>query len=429
MLFFARAPEVFIVDVIAPVNNRFAAVALGFLFLVPAPLIRAQGNVRFDRFVALGDGQTAGFQDGALRATSQARSWVVLLAGAARATLPLPLIGEPGVPAPSSVTGLGLLMQRPGTCDYGSFDLASGESVGRLDPTVTAANLAIPYHRIGDALDRRWNIDPDNPNDPDAFEDHVLGLPSALSGGTPRSQVETAVAANPTFTAIWLGHMDVVLPTLGGEVGNATLLSAAAFEQRLVEVIGRVSAAGSEGVVLNVPNVTSTALLVSARDLRRRTGLSNKQLRKRLGVQKTSYVLISALPTVDTIAAGQADGPLASSQILTREEVARLDEAVASYNLAIERRVRAVGWAYVDLNTLFDRYERRGVSVDGVGLFSTRFLGGLYGLDGYHLSDTGQALVATAAVTAINEHYGTSLEAPDVAAIAMADLHTCGVER
>ena len=175
--------------------------------------------------------------------------------------------------------------------------------------------------------------------------------------------------------------------------------------------------------------MTSTALLVAAKDLRRRTGLSSKQLRKRLGVQKTSYVLISALPTVDAIAAGQADGPLASSQILTREEVARLDEAVASYNLAIERRVRAVGWAYVDLNTLFDRYERRGVSVDGVGLFSTRFLGGLYGLDGYHLSDTGQALVATAAVTAINEHYGTSLEAPDVAAIAMADLHTCGVER
>lgn len=389
----------------------------------------AQGNVRFDRFVALGDGQTAGFQDGALRATSQSKSWIAILASEAGATFRIPFIGEPGVPAPNAVTGLGLLVERPGTCDFVSLDTVSGVSVGRTDPTVAASNLAVPYHRIGDALERRWNIDPDNPNEPDTFEDLVLGLPAAVTGGPPRSQVETAVALNPTFAAVWLGPMDVLLPTLGGEIGGSTLLSAAAFEQRLVEVVGRVSAAGSKGVILNIPNVTSTALLVSAKELRKRTGFTSKQLRKRLGVEKTSYVLITALPTVDTIVNGQAVGPLAAAQIVTKDEIGRLNDAVTGYNLAIERRARAAGWALVDVHALFDRYERRGIVIDGVGLFTTKYLGGLYGLDGYHLSNTGQVLVAAAATAAVNAYYGTTLPAPEVFPVASSDPHTCGVER
>jgi len=40
---------------------------------------------------------------------------------------------------------LGLLIQRPGTCDYGGFDLATGRSAGRVDPTVKAFDLAVPF--------------------------------------------------------------------------------------------------------------------------------------------------------------------------------------------------------------------------------------------------------------------------------------------
>lgn len=402
-------------------------VALSFVGLYQPAY--GQGSVRFDRVVALGDGQTAGFQDGALRDSSQSRSWVRIVANAAGAEFRVPLIGDPGVPTPSSVTGLGLVLQRPGTCEYGAFDIAVGQSVGRLDPDLVASNLAVPYHRIGDALDRRWNIEHGNPNDPDTFEDHILGLPAWANGLPPRSQVETAVALNPTFTFVYLGSMDVVLPTLGGEVGNDNLLTGPAFESRLVEILSRVSAAGSEGVVLNIPGVATTALLVSPKELRQRTNLSNKQLRKRLGVQKTSFVLVTALPTIDAIVRGQADGPLAPSQILDKDEIRLLDDAVVQYNLALERRARAIGWAYVDLHSLFDRYERRGIAVEGVGLFTTRYLGGLYGLDGYHLSNTGHALVAVTTIEAINRHYGINMPVPSVSTIAATDPHTCGAER
>ena len=95
----------------------------------------------------------------------------------------------------------------------------------------------------------------------------------------------------------------------------------------------------------------------------------------------------------------------------------------------VERRARAAGWALVDVHSIFDRYERRGIDIDGVGLFTTRFLGGLYGLDGYHLSNTGQALVAAAAIAAVNTEYGTTLQAPEIFPVASTDPHTCGVRR
>ncbi len=410
--------------------GRFSIlVAIALIVAGQLTIVRGQGNVSFDRLVALGDGQTAGFQDGALREASQSRSWVKLLAESAEADFELPLIGDPGLPAPSSITGLGLLLQRPGTCEYGEFDTATGVSPGRLDPERAPANLAVPYHRIGDALDRRWNIEPGNPNDPDTFEDYILGIPAASLGSPPRSQVETAVSLNPTFVAVWLGPMDLLLPALAGEVEAGTLPTGPAFEQRLVEVLARLSAAGAEGVVLNIPEVTSTALVVSAKELKRRTGLSNKQLRNRLGVEKSSSVLVTSLPTIDAIVRGQAAGPLDTSQILDKQELRRLGDAVAAWNEAIERRARLIGWAHVDLHALFDRYRRRGVRIDGVGVFNTGYLGGLYGLDGFHLSNTGQALVAAAAVDAINVHYGTSLQQPPVAATAMTDPHTCAIER
>src|SRR5688500_18416842 len=80
--------------------------------LRPAPG-QPRGAVDFTRYVAVGDGFTAGYQDGALHERSQRLAYPVLVAAAAGTPLALPLVGEPGVPTPNSITGLGLLVQRP----------------------------------------------------------------------------------------------------------------------------------------------------------------------------------------------------------------------------------------------------------------------------------------------------------------------------
>jgi lysophospholipase L1-like esterase len=392
----------------------------------PAPG-QPRGAVDFTRYVAVGDGFTAGYQDGALHERSQRLAYPVLVAAAAGTPLALPLVGEPGVPSPNSITGLGLLVQRPGTCEYGEVDLATGRSVGRLDPSVRAANVAVPFQRAADALEARWSIDAGNPNDPDSFEDFVLGLPYASTGDLgPSTQVETAVALEPTFVTVWLGPMDALLPAIAGDVDADTLTPVNRFERTIDDVVDALAATGARGAILNVPDVTSTALLLSQKDLRRRTGLTTKQLKNRLGVFKSSYVPITALPTVDRIAAGQANGPLDDAQVLTKDEMERLQTAVDGYNRALAAKARSLGWVLVDVNDLFDAFARRGVEVAAVGRLTTRYLGGLYGLDGIHPSDTGQALIALTVIAAINEHYGVQLPLPNIAPIAAADPHTCG---
>ncbi|MCZ6796275.1 MAG: hypothetical protein O7J95_21905, partial [Planctomycetota bacterium] len=53
---------------------------------------------------------------------------------------------------------------------------------------------------------------------------------------------------------------------------------------------------------------------------------------------------------------------------------------------------------------------------------TTEYLGGLFGLDGIHLTNTGHAIVAQAFVDAINEQCGTSLVGPDLSAVLAGDV-------
>ncbi len=407
-----------------------AVLVLLALALAPHATVRAQSGGDFTTYVALGDGFTAGYQDGALHETAQTKAYPTYVAEAAGATLVVPLVDEPGIPTPNSVTGIGLLLQRAGTCDYGEWDLASGRSTGRLDPSARATNIAVPFQRIGDAIGVRWRIDPLNPNDPDSFEDFVLGYPYVDTGELPpSSQLETAVALHPTFVTVWLGNMDALFAVVSGDVDNTTLTPVGQFEDRADAVFAALATTGARGAVLNIPNVTSTGYLLSANDIKRRTRLTPKQLKKRLGVLKSSYVPITALPTVDAIAAGDAPGPLEQRQILDKGELGRIQTAIDAYNKKLAQKARMLGWALVDLNALFDVYERRGVEIAGVGTLTTRYLGGLYGLDGIHPSDTGQALIALAVIAAINEKYSESLPLPNIAAVAAADPHLCGADR
>jgi hypothetical protein len=219
--------------------------------------------------------------------------------------------------------------------------------------------------------------------------------------------------------------MDVLLAAMGGNVDNATLTSDNQFEQRADVLFTDLATTRARGAVLNIPDVTSTALLVSQKDLHRRTGLTTKQLKNRLGVLKGSYVPVTALSTVDAIVAGDVAGPLDDRQILTKTEMAALQAAVDGYNRALASQARRLGWALVDLNALYAEYERRGVAIPGVGRFNTRYLGGLYGLDGVHPSNTGQALIAIAVVAAINEKYGSSLPLPNLTETAATEPHAC----
>lgn len=396
----------------------------------PATVTRAQGGgADFTRFVGVGDSLTAGFKSGALYEDGQLHGYYALLAESMQTQVLIPTIAYPGIPTPNAAAGVGLLVQIPGTCQVGATTFATGVTTGRVNPAVPATDVAVPGQNMADALNVRWSIDIANiPGTADSAEDFVLGFPYVLAPAplnTPRSQIETAVGLQPTFVTFWLGSNDALGAALAATVNDQTLTSVADFNASADAAFAAVSATGAKGIVTNVPDVTVIANLFSEKDLEALTGLTAPQIKLLFGVSKTSYVPLSALPTIQAIADGTIVGPLPANQILTKKEIKKIRKAVKKYNAKLKSLAASAGWAYFDINALLTDYDKNGVTVTGVGKLTTDYLGGLFSLDGVHPSSTGHALIASSMIDAINAKYGTSLEKPDVAAIAAADPEVC----
>lgn len=408
------------------------AIAALFFASMPVSTTHGQGGgADFTRFVGVGDSLTAGFKDGALYADAQSEGYYALLAEAFGSQVSIPTIAYPGIPTPNPSAGQGLLLQIPGTCQVGATVFAEGQTTGRVNPTAPATNVAIPGQDMGDALTKRWSIDPANPvGTADSLEDFILGFPYAFlpaPANTPRSQVETAVGLQPTFVVLFLGSNDALGAALAATVNDETLTPVPEFNDNADAVFAAIASTGAKAVVINVPDVGVIPNLFSSADLQALTGLDAAQVKLLFGVAKTSYVPLSALPTVLAIGNGQLPpGSLTANQILTKKELKKIRKNIQKYNQKVQALANANGWAFVDINTIITGYDRNGVTIPGFGTLTTAYLGGIFGLDGVHPSATGHALLASAIIDAVNAKYGTNVAKPNVAAIAATDPQTCG---
>ena len=412
------------------------AAALVFA-MAPAPIAHGRGgDVDFTRFVGVGDSLTAGFRDGALFEEAQLESFYVRMATSMGTQVIVPTIAYPGIPTPNPATGQGLLLQVPGTCQVGAVTFATGQTTGRLRPDLPATDVAVPGQNVAEALNTTWSIDPANiPGTADSAEDFILGFPYVLAPppiNTPRAQIATAVGLQPTFVSFWLGSNDALGAALAATVNDQTLTPVDDFEAAAEASFGAIVATGAKGIVTNVPDVTVVPNLFSVPELQvlfaaQGTELTPAQIKLLFGVGKKDFVPLSALPTIIAIAGGQIPGPLPATLILKKSEIKKIRKNIVAYNRVLKGLADDNGWAFYDINTRFTQIARDGYVVDGVGTLTTDYLGGLFGLDGVHPSATGHAVLATEMIAAINAKYGTSLDGPNLAAIAAADPQVCMV--
>lgn len=425
------------------------ALAGAFLLLVPAAggAGRADGPLDVSRFVALGDGLTAGFADGSLfdGATAdppirlgQRESFAVRVGEALGAEVRIPLVSYPGR------RGRRHTVRDPAVCRFrnevGLFDTVQGDG-GRTATGVAANVLAVPQHTAVQARDSAWAIDPSDPSTIASDEDMILGLPAAFEGAPPRSQLATALAQEPTFATVWLGVEDVLRSVQSSPQNPAT--PPEEFAAALREIVGSLAGAGARGAVANVPDPLTFSYFVPHRELRRSlrqnrrddpATASRDETCRRVpgaglvilyGVPRGAYVARTqnAFQLIRAMEDGQPPGiatRLPSNEVVKPPEARRVRATVRRYNREVSRIAAENDWALVDVAALFERWRREGADVSGRRL-TTGFLGGLFDADGRHLSPTGHALVAAEFLRAIDAKYGTSHAPPDSAAILAAD--------
>ena len=132
------------------------------------------------------------------------------------------------------------------------------------------------------------------------------------------------------------------------------------------------------------------------------------------------FLVLPSRSFIGTTVAGnpqQVNGvsvPLADSWVLSKEEVFEVKVATDAYNSTIQAQAAARGLAFVDVNSLYNQVNTGGIVANGLTLTSAFVTGGMFSLDGVHLSPRGNALMSNKFLQAINSNYGSNLQGVNV---------------
>jgi len=99
--------------------------------------------------------------------------------------------------------------------------------------------------------------------------------------------------------------------------------------------------------------------------------------------------------------------------VLDEEEIANIQNAVKAYNNIIHQLATQKNLAFVDVANLLER-AKSGISYDGL-IFDTKYItGGVFSLDGIHLTPQGAAIVANYFIEAINKQYHANIPKAEI---------------
>lgn len=393
------------------------------------------GDADFSKYLAVGASLSAGFSDGSLYRDGQINSMPAMLAkqfktvGGGKFEQPL-LPGESGYPNPKYV----LDVQR-GPCDTvaslgprlypGGLDsLGSGENIAYKGPY---NNMGIPGIRAIDYLFPGYGV----------FNPYAKRLFANIAA-KPLDDLRTQQLQH-TFFTLWIGNNDVLgYATAGGDGGTGTsvISDAQVFTIAYDSVMNMLTARGAKGIVVNIPDVTSTPFFTTipakgatvtkeiANDLNSRV-YNQTQVHFTPGDNyfviedtntttgfrqiKEGELILLTLPLDSVKCRGWGTyKPIPGRFILTTDEIAKIKTATQQFNVIIASMANKYNIPMVDIQPLFNRVAT-GFPFNGVS-YSTEFVSGsAFSLDGIHPTQRGYALVANHIIEHINMHYGSTI--------------------
>lgn len=412
--------------------------------LTPAPYSKA--NLDFTRYVAVGNSLTAGYADNSLYRAGQMvaypsmLSWSFSRMGPSDYKAPL-LPGESGWPDAKLILGMSTDMK-------GNTSLGPVPYPNQLDTAGSSINISTqgPFNNLGVPGIRA--IDYLNP---------FYGMlnPYAARFYASTNPLKELDRIKPSFFTMWLGNNDVLGYATSGGVGKSsggspfsladrnaisgTDYFAAGIDSALMHLTADSNA---HGAIINIPDVTSIPFfntvpyngLVLSRQGQvdslnmayHTTGItftlganpfviednSVPVIHRRLAHE--GELILLTVPQDSLRYAGWGSiKPIPDRYVLDAGEIQAIQQATSIFNGILHSRAEAHGLAYVDINA-FLKSLAPGILYHGVN-FTTEFVrGGLFSLDGVHLTPRGYAMVANEILRSINYYYGASLQMVDV---------------
>ena len=420
---------------------RIAAVALATV-AIAVPGFSATGSANFSQLVTIGDSYGAGFESNSLNERHSIYGWPAILAK--QVGLPLCTVGSSAADhcfaqAIVSYPGIGPELTLMDISTFPPVILPAAGSGSPLNTTFGRPfnNLSIPGANVADTFT-------------------VTGTDATVTRGVqqlakfilrgPVTEVDSAVAQKPTFIAIWIGGNDFLGSATNGTTKGLT--SVADFTTAYNTMLDRLTATGAGMVVGTLPTNPGAAPFFNTV----KTVLINPATRAPfLGPNGQPITLVGqidgttpvgqllpgsfvTLPAGSLIAQGFGipsalkpildptnklpffGQPLPDAVVLTPAEIATLTQRISDFNAVIVAAAAKRNIPVADIKGLFDRFTT-GLNVGPFHLSSDYVTGGLFSLDGVHLTDIGYTLFANEYIKAINSGYGTRIRLASVAGL------------
>ena len=245
--------------------------------------------------------------------------------------------------------------------------------------------------------------------------------------GNTNTQLGEAIALKPTTLFVWIGSNDALVADDSGMPASMTPL--ASFTSDYTQLLSTLKSRLPQTrlIVVNLPEVTAIPLLTPSATIlaeaAAQTGQTAAQLGPELGLAAGDLVTAQGQTevkaAVQAIQAGKTPTPLDDAGTLTAAEVQQVQALENQYNQVIAQQASSAGATLVDMHAYFQTLDA-GQTINGVQA-TTAYLGGIFGLDGTHPTNTGYALVANQIIGTLNTSLKTTLASVDVSAVAAAD--------
>lgn len=397
----------------------------------------SKGNADFTKYVAVGNSLTAGFADGGLYRDGQLNSYPNILAsqfatvGGGSFIQPLfteaqaagsgylKLVKVPSLADPTTLVS-SLAQTAPGA-------IRGTTSTGRtLYTKFTGANqnLGIPGIKMADMLNPGYSA----PLLGNSFNPYFERLIPDQTPATPYFQYVSNNLNGATFFSCWLGNNDALAYATSGGTGAENtangLTPIPIFTTNYTAILNKLTEGGRKGVVIGIPNIMEapyfTAVTTQVNALLKTQGISGLAISSKSapgGVRLSGagdYFLLSISAVLtDFLTKGvglSAANPIPDQYVLDASEVATLNNRVNEYNAILKAQADVKGAAYVDVNPLFQQLAQTGGLIQNGITYTTGFIqGGVFSLDGIHLTPAGYALVANEIIKGINAKYSATI--------------------
>lgn len=120
------------------------------------------------------------------------------------------------------------------------------------------------------------------------------------------------------------------------------------------------------------------------------------------------FILLTSLSAIRN--GGGTQTQLTDAQVLTEKEAQKVQTATKAYNTQIQALANAYNLAFVDANAKMIELGRiSGIQYNGVSYTANFITGGVFSLDGVHMTGKGYAIIANEFIKAINSKYNSTL--------------------